>query len=49
MKLIITAEDLEQYSRLDKYLSDKLSDQSRSVIKQLFESGEITCKTTKLA
>ena len=49
MELIITKEDLDQYSRLDKYLSEKLSELSRSVIKQLFESGEITCETTKLA
>lgn len=49
MKVIITKEDLEKYSRLDKYLSEKLPDLSRSVVKQLFEAGEINCETQKLS
>ncbi len=48
MKLIISKEDLENYSRLDKYLTDKAPDLSRNFIKQLFEQGNITCPTEKL-
>jgi 23S rRNA pseudouridine1911/1915/1917 synthase len=48
MKITIEKEDLENFSRLDKFLSEKLTDQSRSVIKQLFESGEITSDNHKL-
>lgn len=43
--LIITAEDREEFKRLDVFLATKLSQFSRSTIKRLFESEDISSET----
>jgi len=44
LSVIITAEDHQQFNRLDKLLSDKFPEISRSEIKKLFDQGAITAK-----
>lgn len=48
-ELTVTAEDREQFKRLDVYLVSRLSQFSRSTIKRLFEDEEISSETTALS
>ncbi len=42
IELSITDEDTKNYKRLDQFLSDKVTDISRTFLKDLFEKGQIT-------
>ena len=44
----IGPEDLSEHKRLDAYLSSKLPDISRSLIKKLYNDGHIQCEGLKL-
>lgn len=45
--LIITAEDREEFKRLDQYLAKKIPDFSRTFLQNLFEKGEINLISDK--
>jgi 23S rRNA pseudouridine1911/1915/1917 synthase len=45
VEFIITDIDLDQFKRLDTYLSSKLPDISRSLIKKLFKDGSFTSES----
>lgn len=47
--ITVTAEDREEYSRLDVFLAKKLPQFSRSTIRRLFDDEEISCESVKLS
>ncbi|EQC45503.1 RluA family pseudouridine synthase [Bacteriovorax sp. Seq25_V] len=47
IEISITEDDIKNYKRLDQFLSEKITDTSRSFLKDLFEKGQITA-TTKI-
>ena len=47
--ITVTAEDREQFKRLDVYLTAKLTQFSRSTIKRLFDSEDISSETVSLS
>jgi 23S rRNA pseudouridine1911/1915/1917 synthase len=47
--ITITSEDREQFKRLDVYLTAKLTQFSRSTIKRLFDSEDISSETAELS
>jgi len=47
--ITVTAEDREQFKRLDVYLTAKLTQFSRSTIKRLFEDEDISSETVSLS
>ncbi len=49
VEITVTLEDREQFKRLDVYLAAKLSQFSRSTIKRLFESEDISSETVSLS
>lgn len=49
LEITVTAEDREQFKRLDVYLTAKLTQFSRSTIKRLFDDEEITSETISLS
>ena len=47
LEISITLDDINLYSRLDKFLSDNLAGHSRTSIKNLFERGMISAQNSK--
>ena len=45
MEIIINSEDLSEYKRLDAFLSNKIPELSRSLIKKLFQDGAFSSET----
>lgn len=48
LEFVITAADLSEFQRLDAYLSDKIPDISRSLIKKLFQKGHVSSSNEKI-
>lgn len=48
-EVIVTSSDLEEFKRLDIFLTQKLSQFSRTTIKRLFEDEQISSPTTALS
>ena len=49
IEITVTLEDREEYKRLDVYLTAKFSQFSRSTIKRLFDSEDISSDTISLS
>lgn len=49
IEIVVTSEDREEYKRLDVYLTAKFSQFSRSTIKRLFDSEDISSDTFTLS